>query len=332
MRPSGEWLALPVDPTRYPLFFRTPRWQVWRSIVGFIAMLIGSLLLMSMIPLVAVIIDLSTGRLTMDDLASLTLDNMTIMTPTFFLFNNLAIAACIPLALVLAWLIFKQRPGWMHAVTGRFRWKWALLLFASFAPFWIIGVVIDALLQRSAGTLDVAWNADSLFLIGAVLLTTPLQCAGEEYLCRGMLNRSAASLWKHRIGGSMIGAIASSIVFMALHVSTDVWLNTFYFSFGAAACWITWRTGGLEGAVAMHAINNLAAMWLLPFSDFKDLFSREAGAGSPISTLISLTMIALAIGVTEFWMRRKSVVVESAPGLVALPPPPVYWAPPASIS
>ena len=38
----------------------------------------------------------------------------------------------------------------------------------------------------------------------------------------------------------------------------DVWIWIDIGSLAVAACWLAWRTGGIEAGIALHVVNNLA--------------------------------------------------------------------------
>ena len=178
-----------------------------------------------------------------------------------------------------AWLglaIYGQRPRWLSSVTGRLRWGLMFKLMALIAIPYLGMQAFDVIVGGFDG---LSWRPYSLFMILVVLLTTPLQCAGEEYGTRGLINRLLGQYGSARVS-FWIGAIGSSAVFMLLHAAQDPYLNAFYFTFGMTACWMAWRTGGLEASIAMHVVNNVLAMSVLPFSDFSGIFERGAGSAS----------------------------------------------------
>jgi membrane protease YdiL (CAAX protease family) len=154
-------------------------------------------------------------------------------------------------------------------------------------------------------------------MIIVILLTTPLQCAGEEYGLRGLVNRLFGSYGSSRVS-FWIGAVVSSVAFMFLHAAQDIYLNAFYFSFGMISCWMAWRTGGLEAGIALHVVNNMVAMAVLPFSDFSGLFNRQAGSANPMDVLPLAAVMLASMGLVEWQVRRRKPVAVAAPGAVVL--------------
>ncbi|PIF04615.1 MAG: hypothetical protein CSA63_00565 [Propionibacterium sp.] len=216
------------------------------------------------------------------------------------------VATMIGLALIIpmAWLgtlIVGQPWRFLHSVFGKFRWR--LLLVAGIATAIPLGGSLA--LSIAAGELgELRVEPYSWWLLIVLLLVTPFQSAGEEYLVRGMLNRAVGSWLPGPRSGLIVGALVSSLVFMFLHVATDPWLNLFYFVMGLALCYLTWRTGGIEAAIGIHAVNNLFGMVFLPFQDLSELFDREAGVGDA-SVLIQLGLVGVAVLAVSLYWRGK---------------------------
>lgn len=72
--------------------------------------------------LLAMAYDISAGNTTMQNYTSLDAFKTT---PAFFLANNPSLAAAVPIAMLDEWACFGQKPRWMNAVTGHFRWGWS---------------------------------------------------------------------------------------------------------------------------------------------------------------------------------------------------------------
>lgn len=140
-------------------------------------------------------------------------------------------------------------------------------------------------------------------MMAVVLLTTPLQSAGEEVAMRGLLARCVGSWFSARRVGLVVATTVSAVVFMLLHGAGDIWLNVFYLSVAVAMSVLAWKTGGLEAPIALHVVNNLASMITLPFTDLTGVFNREAGVGSPW-VLVNVA-IALSAAAAILWQARR---------------------------
>ncbi len=294
--------ALPVEPRAFHEFYRAPRFRWWKPLAAILLFVVAYFLVSLMLTFLALSIDLASGRLaSMQDVLTGP------MTPVMFLANNVVLALAIPASVLTSWLVFGQRPRWLTSITGGFRWK----LFGQFALIAVVPLSVPLILGGFDG---LAWNADSVFLIVAVLLTTPFQAAGEEYMVRGLLARSVGSWFNLRWLGFTVATVVSSVVFMLLHGAGDPWLNLFYFSFGVIASVMTWRTGGLEAAIALHVVNNLIGEISLPFGGLEHLMERQAGAAGP-EVLIQAGMLVLIAGLVWWWARRRKLST-TATGLV----------------
>ncbi|MGI5950310.1 MAG: CPBP family intramembrane glutamic endopeptidase [Brooklawnia sp.] len=323
--------TLPVTQTGYPSFWRTPAWSWWRPIVALLFIGVGWVMATLVFLVGATAIDVSTGRVVLDSLEAWQL------TPLGFIANNLGLASMIVFALVISLVVFKQRAGFVSSVAGRMRWGWLGRCLLVITPIWLVFVGgLTWWEYRTLGAADLGINQDTWVLLIGILLTTPLQAAGEEFGFRGVINRAAASFSRNPKVALVIGAVISSLAFMAAHAALDPWLNLYYFSFGIIACILTWRTGGLEAAIAMHVVNNLLSLAPAPFSDFSDLFNRESGAGDP-SVLIGVAVMVGACVLLLWQARVKGIQTTSAPGQSTAAawtggaPPASGWYPGASL-
>lgn len=313
VHPSAPWptgptdlaaiTALPVEERSYPAFLRTPRWRWWKPLLALLAAGLVSLLLMVVLPLIGLVMD--------GGLAETMRTGKTRLGPWMFLGNNVAIALTIGVAMLTQWAFFGMRPRWLSSVGGGFRWGWFARCVAVVLPIWVIVIGIEYALGGLPP--DIQWRPYSLLMIVGILLTTPFQAAGEEYLMRGLQTRLVASYFRPDLLGWIVGTLVSSVTFMLLHGATDPWLNLFYFTFGAVSSWIAWKTGGLEASVAIHVINNLLSELFMPFTDFSGMFDREDGAGD---ATVLFPMGCLLVAAALLWLlaRRSRVQTRSAPG------------------
>lgn len=310
--PAGPPPALPVVPREYHEFYRTPRFRWWRPLLA-LGMFGASWFLATLIlSVVALAYEVGTGNLDPRDVAA----GKLVVTPVIFLANNLALAAAIPLAWAAHRAVFGQRIGWLSSIAGRFRWG----LFGRFTAFavvcYLVWMVIETLL--TGWPEDLAVRPETGFLMVSVLLTTPLQAAGEEVAMRGLGARAIGSWFPGSRSGLVVSAVITATVFMLLHGAGDPWLNVFYFYFGVVACVLTWRTGGLEASIALHVVNNLLSMLLLPFMGVDGLFDREAGAGSPL-VLVQVAVVTLVAAGMLRQAARARLPQSAAPGRIEIP-------------
>lgn len=303
----GAFTALPVEERSYPVFLRAPRWRWWKPLLALIATALLAAIAMTVPALLGMFAD---GTDIMQAAASGQLE----LGPWGFLGNNVGIALCIPIAMVMQWAFFGQRPRWLSSVEGRFRWGWFFRCCAVIVPIWLVMMGIEFALS---GLPELKWRPYTVLLIVGILLTTPFQAAGEEYLMRGLQTKIVASYFKRETLGWAIAAVVSSLSFMWLHSAADPWLNVFYFSFGMVSSFIAWKTGGLEAAVAIHVVNNMLSEALMPWSDISKMFDRSAGVADA-SILIQVGVLLGAGGALWWLSRRMKLADRSAPGRAEL--------------
>ncbi len=300
---------LPVEPRDYMRFWRAPGIPIWKPILAVILGVVGFFVISTAVIIVGFLVEGFRDPAGIEDVMNGLLEGD--VTPVLFVANSASLGLMIVLALLLGRLV-GQPARYIHSVEGRVRWGWlgrALLVS-------LVGVAIYVLGSQTLegwDSLDLRVNDDTWWFLIAVMLVTPFQAAGEEYLVRGVLGRAVASIIPSRGVGLALSALATSTVFMFLHGAGDLWLNIIYFTMGLLFWWITWRTGGLEVAVALHVANNMLALALVPFMDLDGVFDRSAGVGSPW-----MLVQVVILGAVALWLDRKArrggVVAHAAPG------------------
>jgi membrane protease YdiL (CAAX protease family) len=175
--------------------------------------------------------------------------------------NNLLLAALIPVALLVVLAVHRLRPRFLCSVEGWLRWR--LLAGLLLAALVVTGVFIGAqLLLAPPDTKDAGSTAHVAGLLAVVLLTTPLQAAGEEFFFRGYLVQAVGSWFSRPRASAVVGGLVSSTLFALAHGTQGPALFADRFAFGAVAAWLVWRTGGLEAGIALHVLNNLVSLVL----------------------------------------------------------------------
>lgn len=304
--------VLPLEPREYQQFWRAPRWRWWKMLlvlgIGFVLFMAAQVVAL----LAAITADDAAGRVSAQEAYNRLQKGELQVTPAFFTANNVSLALLIPLSMLLARWLTGQGPKWLSSVVGGLRWAWLGRCFAVLLPLWLVYTGIQwYFASQSSEGLGLAVNEDTVFLVLAILITTPFQAAGEEYGFRGLVNRAAGSFFANRWAALAAGMLLSSTLFMLAHGAGDPWLNVFYFSFGVVACIMTWRTGGLEAAIAMHVINNVLSEATMPFSDISGMFNREAGVANA-GILFNVMVPVIGLGLVE-WQARRAKLVRVGP-------------------
>ncbi|WP_195849151.1 CPBP family intramembrane glutamic endopeptidase [Arsenicicoccus cauae] len=306
---------LPPRATEYHQLLRGPRHRWWRPLLS-VVIVVASLLMVviAVSGIAAAVVVGSGGDLEewMDSAASGR------MSPSAFLSTNLMLAALIPVSLFAIWVGHTVDPRWVQSVTGRFRWGWFARCLAVLTPLWLAYLAVGTLVD---GLPDGGRSADWVALLAIMLLTTPLQCAGEELLFRGWVLQSLGSWFSHRWVALAVPTVVSCLAFGAAHGSSDPWTFADLAVFAVTACLLTWRTGGLEAAIALHVVNNMLVMALsLALGGFDEGFIDGDTKGSPLAVMTSVVIMAIAYALVAWQARRVDLQRRSTP---QIPPPPV---------
>lgn len=303
---------LPVEPREYQEFYRAPAFRWWKPLAAIAVFFVAWFLLS--IPGVVV-------ALLWDSKGTFPVSAEAMNTPAMFAANNVSIALAIPVALLTHWLFYRQRPRWLSSIVGGFRWG----LFGRFTAITAVGLLLMFGIETAltGGIGELTWNSTSLFLLLTVVLTTPFQAAGEEYMMRGLVFRSVASWFRHRWLGLVVGIAVNAVIFMLLHGAGDPWLIAYYLLVAVVFSVLVWRTGGLEAAIAMHVVNNVVGEMMLPFQPdaFAHLFDRQAGVAGP-ETLIQMGVTVLVAAALLWQASRLKLLRANAPAALAQPQAP----------
>jgi uncharacterized protein len=299
--PAHGFRAPPGEPRPYSQLLRSPSYRWWRPLVSLVVGAAVSILLLVGIGVAVAAAAAITGR----DAADFDLTTG----PGGFLAGNLLIAAAIPVSVLAVVAGFLRPPGWLVSVELRLRWGWLARVSAVLVGWAVVGTLVWFVLGGWPGT----GGDDVLLLIALCLLTTPLQAAGEEFLVRGWLTQSIGAWFARPVAGAVVAGLLSATVFAFLHGSQNVWLFGDRFAFGLIASYLVWRTGGLEAAIAMHSISNIAS--IIPAVIEGSLDESLTLTEAPIGT-VAIDVVTLLVGaLLVLWLARRN-------GIRRLGPPP----------
>lgn len=233
-------------------------------------------------------------------------------TPSYLALVNVGWAAAIPAVLLVAFALHRMRPGWVVSVAGVLRWRWLLACFGLAVVALALTVGVSTLLpDQGSGTIDIAgganaWTSASRDFLLVVLLLTPLQAAGEEFVFRGYLAQACGGLTA-RFPGAVSGTVAvvvPAVLFALAHgLGQDVPIFFDRLAFGLVAGVLVLLTGGLEAGIAMHVLNNFLAFGLaIAFGDMTETLMPTDGTwwSIPVTLVQSLSYLALTL-----WAARR---------------------------
>lgn len=307
--------ALPQQPVEYQHLLRGPRRSWWRPIVSLLLVLVGIVAASIGLLFFIVVGWFATGQ----DLSAFEELSLDFNNPVTFAGQNLWLAMLIPIAGLATWIAHSVRPGFVSSVIGRFRWGWFGWCLLVVIPVWLLYIGIATIVLDDSGlTWDTTGRPSTwVALIVLTFLTTPLQSAGEEYLFRGWLMQQVGAYVKNTYAALAIAMVISSVIFALGHTSLDPWILIDLGAFATAAVLLTWRTGGLEAAIAMHIINNVIVLCLsILTTGLGDAFITPETTGSPSATVMSLLSL-VAVTAAIWWLAgRRGVARRSTPGQV----------------
>jgi hypothetical protein len=326
--------APPYDtPQPYALLMRARDWAWWRPLLGLLLFAV----LYGVAAVVLVLVVLVTG--VVPDLAMLDLTDVAVL-----LVTNLSLIVAIPIVWV-CWLVPHGLPiGWSSSVLGRLRWR--LMLPWTWRALATLGVAVAAslLIAVAVTGVDVTGPGSSFpWMLLVVLATTPLQAAAEEYVFRGYLSQSIAGWIGRPRAGAVVAAVVSATLFSAAHGPQDFQTFLYRFAIGLALSAAVWLTGGLEAAIALHAVNNVVIFLLAGALGDRAAAAEPGGVvgwGTSLLGMVGMAAFVAWVAVSRSRLRPEllSPAVDLRPrGPVGIPPagpagPPAFpsSAPPAS--
>ncbi len=309
------------EPVPYHRLLRAlPGYRWWKPLLALVLALVFLVIGSVAVAVIGLVIGIATGEIGTGSVAEIQsgIEGIAVLDAAspLRLFVALASLAILLPCVQLALLCVGLRPiSVRHSVAFRVRWGWMLF---SVLPALAIIALTFGISYVGFPLIDGEWlgvpTTDlALYVICAVfiVLLTPLQAAAEEYVFRGLLAQ-AIGAWIRYVPFAIV---IPTILFASLHIY-DIWGLLDVFVFGIAASLVVWRTGGLESAIAMHSVNNVA-IFLLLASGSLGTTVNEATAGSPVSLGISIVTMTLWVLWMSWLARRRGIARLGA------------WAPPA---
>lgn len=318
VRPPAPPLDLPLTGHGYPALLRTPRARWWNPLASFglvLASLVGLLVLGGVLGALALIATSGPALLGAADPTDVT--DLDLYSAPMVLLNNLLLAALIGVALLAVALGHPVAARFVHSVEGRVRWRWLARCVVVLTPLFLAYVL-------GTWALDGAPTApraqDWVWLLVMAFVLTPFQAAGEEYLFRGWLLLAVGTWIRRPVVAVAVTAALSAAAFSLAHGSLDPWILLDLAAFAVAAVLLTWRTGGLEAAVALHVVNNVVIIAVGTLvGTVEDSYVGAETAGSPAATLLSVAVVAVATALL-LWQARRAGIARTVPVTVGARP------------
>jgi membrane protease YdiL (CAAX protease family) len=227
-------------------------------------------------------------------------------TPTSLAFIDVVLATLIPVAILLSWLLHRIGPRWLLSVVGRIRWRWLLACLGAAVVALIATVVVGAVTPQQCD--DTSGQAQlthtTVAYLVVILVLTPFQASGEEFMFRGYLTQCVGAL-SRRV---WVPVVLTGLVFGMFHglgQPLPVFLSRF--AFGLVAGYLVIRTGGLEAGIAMHTLNNWLSLALAAIYDQVGA-SLDPTCNSWWSLPATLTQSLVYLALVVLLCRRMGVV------------------------
>jgi hypothetical protein len=310
------------EPREYHQMLRTWNYAWWKPVLGIVLVIVGMMVVapLLLMPILIGGVMFEEGSFWENFEKAATLEEVG---PAALLYLNLALGSAILVTWAVMRWVHRMRPRWLTSVMPKMRWK-LLFIFVGISVVALIAQVIVAVVIEAvmAGSQEVAptgelneLTATTALLAVIVLLTTPFQAAGEEYVFRGYLMQAIGSLSRSK----WLALIVTATLFAVAHGVQNFPLFFDRFMFGLIAGWLVIRTGGLEAGIAMHILNNFVAFgFALLFSDLSSTLNvSEVGwENIPVTLTQALTYAGLVLLV----VRKLDVQRRTAPPADLLPP------------
>ena len=167
---------------------------VWRPLVGFVVMFLGFFAIGGLVATaVFAVIYGVTGQGMVDVTRLADLDHPT---PAGLAFLNVALATFIPLAMFGERYLHGISPRWLASVRPRIRWRYLVACLGISIVALIATVIVSSIVPSSDADISSHANdftATTFHYLLVIVLLTPFQAAGEEYLFRGTSPRPSAA-------------------------------------------------------------------------------------------------------------------------------------------
>lgn len=165
--------------------------------------------------------------------------------------SHLALASMIIITMVVVRYLHLFHPKWLCSVQPGFRWRYLILVSVAAA------IMLNAVywVSRIGVPFEVHIDQQTVWWLIVIVVFSPLQAAGEEFLFRGYLTQAIGAFSPSPV----LAVTLSALVFALMHGTQDLPLFVDRLAFGLLAGVLVVLTGGIEAAIAIHAVNNVFA-------------------------------------------------------------------------
>ncbi|WP_285363277.1 type II CAAX endopeptidase family protein [Microbacterium sp. LMC-P-041] len=228
------------------------------------------------------------------------------LSPLKLLGANLSTGVTALVALVLVGRFAKVPWRFVFSAPRRFDRRRLLMYFLGSLA--IVGVAFALVGLTAAGA--VGWTtltvtSTTIGILVVVILSTPIQTAGEEIILRGAILPAAGSWFRSIKPAFLTGLVVSSLMFAFLHGSTDPMLFAYYLVFSVATAVMGLLTRGLEAAIAFHTANNLVVTTINALFAGGGVVAVERSEGAAGGLALLIPAAASLAALTMVWLRER---------------------------
>ncbi|GAA1569316.1 CPBP family intramembrane metalloprotease [Kribbella sancticallisti] len=317
--------VVPAPPsTPYHRLARTAKHTWWRPIVSGLFLIAGAILATVCVVFAWELIHaFVTGEFSEpegNDFFDSDLENLSL--------TLVMLAALTPVVLLSARFVQRRPALSLASVLNKIRWRWLLLSCLPAAGYlllnYALNIAVEAIFPADDTILadEGSWVGFASFIGPAllILLLVPFQSAAEEFIFRGWVIQAIGAYGPDNTRGSRFvqllkqvlrtpwpALLVSAVLFFLAHGYTG-WARLDIFLFAMTIGWLTIRTGGLESAISLHALNNIIA-FMLPAATGQ-LSGWDDQGGAPW-TLVAIDAPCLALyAVVVLWLAKRKKVAH----------------------
>jgi uncharacterized protein len=295
-----------VVPEPYHRVLRVRDYRPWRPVVGLAVVVVLGLgilpFLALAVPVVWALVDGHQAAFYVDRL------NDRPVTAAALAYTNVVLAGLAVAAWTTIRLVHHMRPRWLSSVVPRLRWRWLGVCALGALAICLIQAAV-ALIAGDTSSGGASSTSAQVTLALVVVLTTPLQAAGEEYFFRGYLNQAIGAY----VRAPWVPIVVSSLLFALAHGVQNGPLFADRLAFGLVAAFLVWRTGGLEAGIAWHVVNNLVVLLYAVASDTMSSTLMVSGISWGAAVIDVALMLVFAVVVIRLGQRRQLQRLTTAP-------------------
>jgi uncharacterized protein len=314
------------EPLEYHRLHRGGPRGPWRPLLGVLVVVVGAFLLAPLLwQLVFAVGFAVRGDPLVESLERLV--DTRDPSPLTLAFLNVVLASTIGLVWLASRLLHRLPLRWVTSVGPRMRWRYFAACFGLAFVALVATLFVSALVPQAPGeAVEVGLNEFTSttrdFLL-VVLLLTPWQAAGEEYVFRGYLTQAVGGMVGGVLAARVLAVLVPALLFGLAHGSQDLPVFVDRFAFGLVAGVLVIVTGGLEAAIAMHVLNNFVAFGLaLAFADLGDALNPTGGSWWSLPGTLTQSLVYLALA---WWLARQMGLARTVErGVLAGREGPVY--------